>query len=136
VAGLNYLAVLVAAILNMAVGAVWYSPAVAGKRWMELMGFKQEDMQARMSGAPRAYALTFLASLLMAYALARVIWYAEAFTLAGGALIGLLAWLGFVVTSHAANYLFEGKSMSLFTLNMGYHLVGLVLMGALLGAWK
>jgi hypothetical protein len=136
VAGLNYLAVLVAAIVNMVVGALWYSPAVAGKRWMELMGFKQEDMQKRMSGAPRAYILTFVASLLMAYALARVIWYAEAFTLTAGAMIGLLAWLGFVVTSHAANYLFEGKSFPLFTLNMGYHLVGLVLMGALLGAWK
>jgi hypothetical protein len=136
VAGLNYLAVLVAAIVNMALGALWYSPALFGKRWMDLMGFKQEDMQKRMAGAQRAYILTFIGSLLMAYALGRVIWYADAFTLMAGSMIGLLAWIGFVATTHATNYLFEGKSFPLFTLNMGYHLVALVIMGALLGAWR
>jgi surface polysaccharide O-acyltransferase-like enzyme len=136
VSGVNYLAVLVAAVLNMVVGALWYSPALFGKRWMALMGWRPEDAQQRMAGAQKAYALTFVASLLTAYALARVLAYAQTFTLTGGALIGLLAWIGFVATSQGTNYLFEGRPFRLYTINTGYHLVSLVLMGALLGVWR
>ncbi len=125
----NYLAVLIAAILNMALGALWYSPALFGKSWMALT-------QKRMAGSQRAYALTFVGSLLMAYAVARIVWYAQAHSVIAGALIGLLTWIGFVATTHASNYLFEGKSFSLYSLNTGYHLVALIIMGALLAVWK
>ncbi|MBI4277685.1 MAG: DUF1761 domain-containing protein [Armatimonadetes bacterium] len=134
--GVNYLAVLVAAILNMVIGAVWYSPALFGKRWMELTGFRHEEAQKRMAGARRAYALTFVGSLLMAYALARILWYAQAQSVIAGALIGLLAWVGFVATTHGANYLFEGRPLWLYGLNTGYPLVSLVVMGAVLAAWR
>jgi hypothetical protein len=136
VSGVNYLAVLVAAVLNMVVGALWYSPALFGKSWLALMGWKPEDAQQRMAGSQRAYALTFVASLLMAYGLARVLAYAQTFTLTGGVLIGLLAWIGFVATSQGTSYLFEGRSFRLYTINTGYHLASLVLMGALLGVWR
>ena len=134
--GINYLTVLVAAILNMAVGALWYSPTLFGKAWMELVGFKPEDAQKRMAGMQRAYSLTFVASFVMAYALARVLWYAKVTTVGGGVLIGLLAWIGFVATTHGSNYLFEGKPFRLFTINTGYSLVALVIMGALLAVWR
>ncbi len=134
--GVNYLAVLVAAILNMVIGAFWYSPALFGKSWMELMGWKPEDAQKRMAGARQAYAVSFIASFLIAYALARIIWYAQAHSMVAGAAIGLLAWLGFVATTHGTNYLFEGRPTRLFGINTGYHLVSLIIMGALLGAWR
>jgi hypothetical protein len=136
VAGINYPAVLVAAILNMALGALWYSPAVFGKAWMELVGFKPEDAQTRMAGMQRVYILTFIGSFVMAYALARVLWYAKVASMGGGIMIGLLAWLGFVATTHGTNYLFEGKPFRLFTINTGYFLVALVIMGALLAVWR
>jgi surface polysaccharide O-acyltransferase-like enzyme len=136
VAGLNYLAVLVAAILNMLIGAVWYSQSLFGKSWMELAGLKPDDAQKRMAGMQRAYSLMFVASLLIAYALARVIWYAKVESAGGGALIGLLAWIGFVATTHGANYLFEGKPLRLYGINTGYSLVSFLVMGALLGAWR
>lgn len=134
--GVNYLAVLVAAILNMALGALWYSPAVFGKAWMELVGITPEAAQTRMAGMRRAYSLTFVASFLMAYALARVLWYAKVTTVGGGVMIGLLAWIGFVATTHGTNCLFEGKPFRLFTINTGYYLVTLVIMGALLAVWR
>jgi surface polysaccharide O-acyltransferase-like enzyme len=136
VAEINYLAVLVAAILNMALGALWYSPAVFGKAWMELVGFKPEDAQKRMAGMQRAYSLTFVASFVMAYALARVLWYAKVDSMGAGIMIGLLAWIGFVAATHGSNYLFEGKPFRLFTINAGYYLVALVIMGALLAVWR
>jgi hypothetical protein len=136
VTAVNYPAVLVAAILNMVLGALWYSAALFGKSWMELVGFKPEDVQKRMAGASRLYAVHFIGSFLMAYALARFIWYAQAHTMVAGAAIGLLAWLGFVATTHGANFLFEGRPTRLYSINTGYPLVALIIMGALLGVWR
>jgi hypothetical protein len=136
VSGLNYLAVLVAAVLNMLVGAVWYSQSLFAKSWMELVGFKPDEMAARRQGMGRAMAWMFVGSLVMAYALARVLWYAKITSAGGGAMIGLLAWIGFVAPTHGANYLFEGKPFRLYGINTGYPLVALVLMGALLAVWK
>jgi surface polysaccharide O-acyltransferase-like enzyme len=136
VTSVNYLAVLVAAIINMVVGALWYSQALFGNAWMGLMGLKQEDMQRRMTRSSGAYIVTFIGSFLMAYALARIIWYAQATTLVAGALIGLLAWLGFVATTHGANYLFEGRPSRLFGINTGYPLVSLIIIGAMLAVWR
>ena len=135
-AGVNYLTVLVAAVLNMVLGAFWYSPALFGKSWMALTGFKPEDAQKRMAGARQAYAVSFIASFLTAYALARIIWYAQAHSVLAGAAIGLLTWLGFVATTHGTNYLFEGRPSRLYGINTGYHLVALIVMGALLAVWK
>lgn len=135
-AGVNYLAVLVAAIVNMLIGAIWYSHSLFGKSWMELAGIRPEDTEKRASGAKRAYSWTFVASLLMAYALARILWYAQAQSVVGGALIGLLAWLGFVATAVGTNYLFEGRPCRLYAINTGYTLVSLIVMGTILGAWR
>src|SRR2546428_11456577 len=41
-AGINWLAVIVAGIVAWVNGAIWYAPPVFGKRWMEMMGMKME----------------------------------------------------------------------------------------------
>lgn len=133
---MNYLAILVAAVLNMVIGALWYSPGLFGRSWMDLVGFRHADVQKRAAGARRPYVITFVGSFVMAYALARVMWYAKVQSAGAGAMMGLLAWLGFVATTHAANYLFEGRPFRLYSINTGYPLVSLVLMGLLLGAWR
>ena len=40
---INYIAVLVSAVIGMAIGALWYSPLLFGKIWMKLrdeLGFE------------------------------------------------------------------------------------------------
>ena len=41
----NYWAILVSGVAAVVIGAVWYSPGVFGKAWMQLVGFKKEDMK-------------------------------------------------------------------------------------------
>ena len=53
----NWLAVLLAFIASMAIGFVWYLPAVLGKRWMEAVrqdGRGPEELggRRRRSGCP------------------------------------------------------------------------------------
>ena len=52
-----------------------------------------------------------------------------------GILLALLAWLGFIVTTSLGSVLWEGKPVSLYVLNILFHLVNLVVMGLILGAW-
>ncbi len=125
----NYLAVLVAAVLNMVAGAIWYSPMLFAKPWIKLTGKK--DMQ----GGGVGYGIAALCSLAIAYVLAHFVQLAGAMDWMDGVKTGLWAWVGFVATTAAANYVFEGRPWKLYWINVGYPLVAFVLMGALLAAW-
>ncbi len=65
---INYLAVVVAAVASMIIGAIWYSPRVFGRMWMRLTGKTMDQMAGQNAG--RAYLVTFFGSLVMAWVLA------------------------------------------------------------------
>ncbi len=129
----NYGAVLVAAIVNMVIGFIWYSPGVFGKTWSSLTGKRMEDMKSR---AGTAYAGAFVTALITAWILARFISLANAQTMTRGAVIGFWAWLGFVATTSLADVPFGGRPIKLYYLTNGYYLVSVLIMGALLGMWR
>jgi hypothetical protein len=49
-----------------------------------------------------------------------------------GAKLGLLLWLGFAATTGLINNAFQGASKKLFTIDQGYHLIGIVVAGLIL----
>ena len=57
-------------------------------------------------------------------------------TAARGVMIALAVWAGFIASAFATEYVFEGRSLQIFAINTGYPLVGLLIMGIVLGAWK
>src|SRR5437879_12939680 len=98
-ANVNLLAVLVAAVLTIALGAVWYSPVLFAKQWMHAHGYtpeKVEEMKRR--GVVRAYAVSFLCYLVMAYVGGLLVSYTPATGVVQGAALGFLAWVGFSAT--------------------------------------
>jgi hypothetical protein len=50
--------------------------------------------------------------------------------------IGAVLWLGFVLTTWATENVFEVRAYALFAINTGFWLIGMVTMGAIVGAWK
>lgn len=128
---INYLAVLVAAAINMGLGALWYSPALFGKAWAKLTDRKLEDM----TGGGMGYGVAAIGALLQAYILAHFVQYAAADTAGEGAVTGFWLWLGFVAVAMAVNAVFEGRSWKLWKINVGYYLVVLLINGALLAIW-
>jgi hypothetical protein len=130
---INYLAVLVAAIITFIIGGLWYSPALFGQRWMLAVGKSEQDCKRTNMGM--AYAGAFVSAVMMAYVLALFIGFAQAKTILSGAGIGLWAWVGFVAAPKLSNYLFSGWSRDLYLINNGYHLVSLLVMGAILAVW-
>ena len=129
----NYLAVLVAGIVNMAVGFVWYSPALFAKPWMKLIG--KTEAELKKGATPQLYLLTFVAALIEAYILAHFVIFAGAGNVMQGLQVGLLAGIGFVATAFASEYLFSRKPSKLYGITVGYHLVTLAINGALLAVW-
>jgi hypothetical protein len=132
---LNYLAMVVSAIVSMILGMVWYGP-LFGKKWMALSGMTDKDMEkAKKKGMAKSYVAAFIASIIMAYVVAHIVSYAQATTLADGVLVGFWSWLGFVATTMLGVVLWEGKSKEYYLINAGYHLIQLVLMGVILTLW-
>ena len=135
---INYLAVLVATVAAMVIGAIWYAPKVLGNLWMkELgMGATPEDREKMRKGAAKAYAGMFIAALVTSYVLAHFVDYTNATTALNGAVTALWLWLGFVATVIFGQVLFEKRSLTLFAIGAGYQLVNLVVMGIILAVWR
>jgi hypothetical protein len=129
---INYAAVLVAAIAQMVIGAIWYSPGLFAKQWSKLVGRKLEDMR---KDAAMSYGLAALAALITAFVLAHIVGYAMADTVVKGLQTGFWVWLGFVATTSAVNTVFAGRPSKLWAIDSGYFLVSLLVGGGILAAW-
>ena len=129
---INIWAVIVAAVVSMVVGAIWYSKNLFGKEWSKLVGRKLEEM----SGGGVGYAVAAVGALLQAYILAHFVQYAGATTFWDGIVTGFWLWLGFIAVAIAVNLVFEGRSWALWKINAGYFLIVLLINGGLLAAWR
>jgi hypothetical protein len=129
----NWIAVLVAAIVSMVIGIIWYGP-LFGKKWMEMSGKTMKDFEGMKSKMPIMYLKGFVMALITAYVLATIIGWLGVNTIVDGAVIGVWAWIGFVATVQYGSVLWEGKRHKLFLLNTAQSLVSLIVMGALIAA--
>ncbi|MCA1568008.1 MAG: DUF1761 domain-containing protein [Acidobacteria bacterium] len=132
---INYAAVAASALLYWLLGGLWYSPFLFGGKFIELTRWSPEQLaRIEAEGAGAQLALAFVGSLVAAYVLAHVVRYTNAETAGGGAKTGLWLWLGFVVTSNLNTVFFEFRPVGLYLINIGYHLVAFLAMGALLAS--
>ena len=132
---INYWAVLLATLSSMAVGAIWYSMKVFGKRWARLA---RVDMD-RGGSAVLPLLVTLLVSFITAWVLAgaaNIAWHFYG----GGYLLaalgtGVILWAGFTAARFITHDAFEGRPSSLTVLNIAHELVTLVIMGVIIGVW-
>ena len=134
-AGINYWAVLVAAVAAWLVGAVWYM--ALSKPWLAALGKTEADMKGP-DGKPKSYApfiLAFVAALIMAWMLAGILGHLGAVTVKNGVIAGAFCWFGFVLTTITVNNAFGGRKPMLTVIDAGHWLAALVVMGAVIGAF-
>jgi hypothetical protein len=132
--GVNYWAVLVAAVVYFVFGALWYSRGVFGKAWMQAVNKTDEQLKAIYS--PWKFVWAFIGSLLVAYGLARAMSWIPGASLSTGAMLGVLAGICFVMAPMTINDVMEGRPCKLTTINVLYNLIGFVAMGIIIGAWR
>jgi hypothetical protein len=137
--GVNLLAVLVAAVATMIVGFLWYSPLLFARPWMSLMGYAPDDpakQEELRRGAGKLYAQAFVASLVAAFVLDRIIGISTINSALHGMKLGAGVWLGFVTTVQFTDKLFSKRPAKLYLINTGYQLVCYMVMGGILAVWR
>lgn len=135
---INYLAVVLAMVSSMVVGAVWYAKGVMGNKWAKLVKVDLDSEKTRKA-APRAMAITVVVSLITAYVLAHFTYLAHTFYLgdysffATALITAFWAWLGFTAARMITHDAFEQRPMQLTVMNCLHELVTLMVMALVIG---
>ena len=134
---LNWLAILVVAIVSFLFEAIWFT--VFMNQWLEGIGRTKEWLitASTTTVTPRLqYATALICSIVAATILSIAIQATGEQTTLRGVLCAILIWIGFIATSWAKEYIFEVRTVEIFAINTGYSLIDLMIIGAIVGAWK
>jgi hypothetical protein len=131
-AHLNWLAVLIAAIVYFFFGSLWYM-ALFSKIWARESGIS-------MDNPPKGGAMvgmmvkSFLGNLLSAIALGLLLNYAHGGDVLRAAKIGAVAGFGIAGASFWITYNWHGKSLLLWLIDTGHYTIGCAIAAAIIGA--
>ncbi len=135
----NYVAILVGAVLAMVIGAVWYGP-LFGKKWMQIVGMDPADteaMEKMKKSAMSLYAVQFVLTLFQVLVLAHLV--ADT-TKVGGLERALWIWAAFVIPTLAGAVMWTNEQNNMkwarFLIQGGYQLAVFIVFGLLLQFWK
>jgi hypothetical protein len=132
---LNWVAILVAAIASFLFEALWFSTFMDA--WLTGVGRTREWLMSAAGVTPALqYGVAILCSIVAAAVLSICIQASGEQTARRGVLCAAVVWFGFVATSWAKEYIFEVRTLQIFAINAGYFLFDLILIGAIVGAWK
>ncbi len=126
----NWLAIVVAAVINMLIGFLWYGP-LFGQTWLRWIDKEPEEIEPDNS----MYAISVLAAFISAYVLAVIIRTVGVTGWVSGALTGALVWIGIGATGTLVYTTFEGPPRSVWSLHAAYQLVVFLIQGALFAVW-
>jgi len=131
-AGMNYLAILLAALAAFGWGAAYYM--TLSKQWLTAVGMSKEQMETNRTAVP--FIISFVALLVMGWVLAGTLGHLGPgqVTLKNGIISALFLWLGFVVTTIFVNNAYPGRKYSLSVIDSIHWLGVLVIEGAIIGA--
>jgi hypothetical protein len=130
-AGMNYLAILVAAGAAYVFSAVYYT--LLSKHWMSAVGLTKKTARQKRPWLP--FVVAAAADLVIAWVLAGVIGHLGVgqVTLKNGVISAAFIWFGFVLTTIAVNYGFAGRKPMLTVIDAAHWLGALVVAGAVIG---
>ncbi|SFL21132.1 DUF1761 domain-containing protein [Lysobacter sp. cf310] len=126
----NWLAVLAAAASAFLLGGIWYGPLFK-KAWCREAGV---DPDSAPRHPARIFAIAFVCSLLSA--LIFTVLLPAGAGAADGFGVGFVVGLFFVAMSFGINYAFAQRSLKLWMIDSGYHILQFILYGVILGAWR
>ena len=128
----NWLAVLAATLLYFLLGALWYSPALFANTWMKLRNISEEDIG---KPNPVIFLYSFVLQFIAVVTLALFIVAMGISQALHGAIIGFGAGAGILFTLAGTTGIFSETPLALHLVDNGYHVVGLMLAGLIIGWW-
>lgn len=126
---INLVAVLVAAIVSMVVGLVWYSPWFFGKAWMKEIGITPgPEADAKKKGMWKTFLLSFLLTIVTSYVIAVVVNSMFMRDIYAALITGLTLSIGFIMSVRLNDKLFTPVSWTVFLISTGYYTISIVIM--------
>ena len=132
---INHLAVWILVIVHQLIGFGWYT--AFGNVWLNLHAKTMTDIDNPHDVAP--YIAAVAASIVVNYALARLLVCLGNDTATGGLKIALLCWFAFLFVEHATIAMFSAFGTSpwpLTLIDMGRPFIAFAVSGLVLGAWR
>jgi uncharacterized protein DUF1761 len=132
--GINYWAVLVAWLINIAVGAFWYSPAGFAKAWQKHTGINL--LKIPQKKATQTVVSVALSAVFQALTLAVIIHSLHVTTATNGFIIGFVLWLGLTVATTVGVTLYSNRSWKFLWLNSSYFMLVMLVNSVILAVWR
>ena len=132
----NYLAVVVAAVVVFILGWLWYSPLLFYKPWMRARGL---DPAAAMAGAKMPVgklAVELLRCLVLAFIVAHVAAALGVIDSFGAVHLGLFLWIGFPVVLLTGSVLWDNVPVKVAAIHAGDWLVKLLVIPLIVSLWR
>ncbi len=132
---LNYLAVIVAAIVYFIIGFFWYSPMLLGNIWA-----KEVDIKRSGSAMPVMPMIgQFIAAVIYAAGVAIIVSLLGSVGSKMGFMTGIKAALitivFFILPANSSTWFFKGKPV-LFFIEWGYQSIGALVIGIIMSIWR
>ena len=134
---LNWLAVIVGALIYFALGALWYAPPFLGRRWQRSIGWDPERTLPQMS--PATYAVPLVAYLVMATAVGLLAAATGSDTIGDGIVLGLVTGVGLTLMHTMVDATFDPNKpepWTWFAINGSYHALGLMIVAIVVSLWQ
>lgn len=130
---INHWALLVSALFLWFLGALWYSPLLFAKPWIAIVGRREGE---KPKGLATGMISSFIGDLILAFALAHIVFWSGATTIGWGAFVGFLCFLGFYLSPLYPQSIYEGRPFTYVAINGGYWFVGMTVVGCILAVWR
>jgi hypothetical protein len=133
-AGINVWAMIVAWLINIIVGAFWYSPAGFAKQWTKYTGV--DILKIPQDKATKILVAVAFSGLVQAIILAVVVHSLGAATAIDGLVAGLVLWLGLTAATTVGVSLYSRFGWKFWWLNSSYFLVVMAVNSIVLAIWR
>jgi hypothetical protein len=130
--GINWLSIVVGALVPMVAGFIWYHPKVMGTAWMNSLGFKEEDLQG--GNMALMFGVSYLMAALLAYQISVYVGYHDPVwhTFKHGAYHAVKMGFFIAIPVLVTNSLFQKNSWINIGINVVYWIITLGLMGGVI----
>lgn len=130
---INWIAVALATISSMIVGAVWYARPVFGRRWMQLAKIDESTIGTGVPQIIVTIIVSFITALVLAGAAAIAQHFYGGNFLVNTLVTAVILWAGFTAARVITHDAFERRPASLTILTIAHELVTVLVMALIIG---
>ncbi len=132
---INIWAALVAAVASFIVGGLWYA-VLFGKAWQKAYAFTDEEVKKMGAHPERTLPVMFLCDIVTAFVVALLAVNIGIENAIGGVVLGAVLWAGIAGALSLATHLGGERPVQGWVIDTGKQLASLVVIGAIIGAWR